>query len=67
MKRIIVFVAVLVFLAALGGGLGYFQFVLKPEMIRQLILQAPPPPATVAAATAEIETWTPRIPAIGTF
>jgi membrane fusion protein, multidrug efflux system len=67
MKRSIIFVAVLILLAALGGGLGYFHFVVKPGMIKRFILQAPPPPATVAVAAAEIETWTPRLPAIGTF
>jgi membrane fusion protein, multidrug efflux system len=67
MKRSIIFLAVLVLLAALGGGLGYFHFVVKPGMIKRFLLQAPPPPATVAVAVAEIETWAPRLPAIGTF
>lgn len=67
MKRSIIFIAVLILLAALGGGLGYFHFVVKPGMIRRLILQAPPPPATVAVAVAKVETWVPRLPAIGTF
>jgi len=67
MKRTIVFIAVLTFLVTLGGGLGYFQFVLKPNMIKQFILKAPPPPATVAVTTAASETWANRLPAIGTF
>jgi membrane fusion protein, multidrug efflux system len=65
MKRSLVFIAVLVFLVTIGGGLGYFQFVLKPNMIKQFM--APPPPATVAVATAAVETWATRLPAIGTF
>jgi membrane fusion protein, multidrug efflux system len=65
MKRSIVFIAVLVFLVTIGGGLGYFQFVMKPNLIKQFM--APPPPATVAVATAAIETWATRLPAIGTF
>jgi membrane fusion protein (multidrug efflux system) len=67
MKRSIIFIAVLILLATLGGGLGYFHFVVKPGMIKRFILQAPPPPATVAVAVAEVETWVPRLPAIGTF
>ncbi len=67
MKRSIIFIAVLILLVTLGGGLGYFQFVVKPGMIKRFILQAPPPPASVAVAVAKIETWVPRLPAIGTF
>jgi membrane fusion protein, multidrug efflux system len=66
-NRTIIFIAVLILLATLGGGLGYFQFVVKPGMIKRFILQAPPPPASVAVAAAKIETWVPRLPAIGTF
>ena len=65
MKRSIVFLAVLIFLIAIGGGLGYFQFIIKPIMIKQFM--APPPPATVAVTTAATETWATRLPAIGTF
>jgi membrane fusion protein, multidrug efflux system len=67
LKRSIIFIAVLILLATLGGGLGYFHFVVKPGMIKRFILQAPPPPASVAVAVGEIETWAPRLPAIGTF
>jgi membrane fusion protein (multidrug efflux system) len=67
MKRSIIFIAVLLSLATLGGGLGYFHFVVKPGMIKRFMLQAPPPPAMVAVAVAEVETWVPRLPAIGTF
>jgi membrane fusion protein, multidrug efflux system len=66
-KRSIIFIAVLIFLVALGGGLGYFQFVIKPGMIKSFILAATPPPASVAVATARIETWATRLPAIGTL
>lgn len=67
MKRSILFIAVLAFLVTLSGGLGYFQFVYKPEMIRRFILAAPPPPASVAVVTPQVEVWAPRLPAIGTF
>jgi membrane fusion protein, multidrug efflux system len=66
-KHSVVFIAVSIFLAALCGGLGYFQFVVKPEMIKRFILQAPPPPSLVAVTTADVETWAPRLPAIGTL
>lgn len=67
MKRSLVFAAVFVLLAALVTGLGYFQFIFKPQMIHQFIAQAAPPPATVAASMAREEIWTPRLPAIGSF
>ena len=67
MKRSLIFIGVLIFLVTLGGGLGYFQFVVKPEMIRHLILAAPPPPASIAVATPRVEIWAPRLPAIGTL
>lgn len=67
MKRIVIFILVFVFLTALGGGLGYFQFVIKPQMIKSFIAQAAPPPATVAVSDAASETWAPRLPAIGSF
>jgi membrane fusion protein, multidrug efflux system len=67
MKRSIIFIAVLIGLTALGTGLGYFQFVVKPGMIKSFILAAPPPPASVAVTAPHIETWAPRLPAIGTL
>ncbi|WP_026605723.1 efflux RND transporter periplasmic adaptor subunit [Methylocapsa acidiphila] len=67
MKRIIIFVLALIFFIGLGGGLGYFQFVIKPQMIKSIISQAAPPPPAVAVEAAKTEVWTPRLPAIGTF
>jgi membrane fusion protein (multidrug efflux system) len=67
MRRAIVFFLVLVLLVGLAGGLGYFQFVFKPEMIRNIISKAPPPVATVAVTAAKTEEWPPQLPAIGTF
>ncbi len=67
MKRIIIFALVFIFLTALGGGLGYFQFVVKPQMIKSFISQAAPPPPTVAVIEATSEVWAPKLPAIGTF
>ncbi|TPV98128.1 MAG: Multidrug resistance protein MexA [Beijerinckiaceae bacterium] len=66
-KRSIIFIVVLAFLAAVGGGLVYFQFVVKPGMIKAFISAAAPPPASVAVTAPQVETWAPRLPAIGTL
>jgi membrane fusion protein (multidrug efflux system) len=67
LKRILIFGVMFLILAGLTGGLGYFQFVVKPQMIRQIISQAPHPPATVGVVEAVEESWTPRLPAVGSF
>ncbi len=67
MKRALLFLFVLILLVSLTGGLGYFQFVVKPQMIKTIIAGAAPPPPAVAATEAVLETWTPRLPAVGTF
>lgn len=67
MKRRIILIVVAVLLAVLIGGFGYFQFVIKPEMIKGFITAGGPPPVTVSTAVAESENWLPKLPAIGTF
>jgi membrane fusion protein (multidrug efflux system) len=67
MKRTVIFTFVFLLLAASVGGFAYFQFVMKPEMVKGFMMKSPPPTATVAAEPAKTETWTPKIPAIGTF
>jgi membrane fusion protein (multidrug efflux system) len=67
MKRAFLFLVVLLLFVGLAGGLGYFQFVVKPDMIKGFISKAPQPTNAVAAARAEPARWTPRLPAIGTF
>jgi membrane fusion protein (multidrug efflux system) len=67
MKRGLFFVLVLLLLAGLAGGLGYFQFLVKPQMIRNIIASAPQPVTTVTVATARQDNWIPRLPAIGSF
>ena len=67
MKRTIVFSVVFLLLVGLVGGFAYFQYVMKPELIKSAIAKAVPPPITVSTTTAKTETWGPRIPAIGTF
>jgi membrane fusion protein (multidrug efflux system) len=67
MKRAFIFFVVLLLFVGLAGGLGYFQFFVKPEMIKGIISQLPQPTNAVAAARAETVRWIPRVPAIGTF
>jgi len=67
MKRAFLFVFVLLLFVGLASGLGYFQYFVKPDMIRGFISQAPQPTNSVAAARAETANWTPLLPAIGTF
>jgi membrane fusion protein (multidrug efflux system) len=67
MRRAFFFILVLLLLAGLAGGLGYFQFLVKPAMIRGFIANAPQPVQAVAVVEAKSENWVPRIPSIGTF
>ena len=67
-RRPVVFLLVFVVLAGLGGGLYYFQFVIKPKMVKGFIAAAfAPKPSTVSAEPAKMEKWAPQLPAIGTF
>ena len=67
MKRVLILMLVFIALAGLTGGLAWFHFVYKPEMIRGFIAAAPQPVTSVAVAEAREEEWLPRAPAIGTF
>ena len=67
MRRFLILTFVFLLLAGLAGGLGYFQFFVKPEMIKGFIAKAPPPVATVAVTEAKKEEWVERIQAVGTF
>ena len=67
MRRPLIFTFVFLLLAGFAGGLGYFQFFFKPEVIKGFISKAPPPVATVAVTEAKKEDWIERIPAVGTF
>jgi membrane fusion protein (multidrug efflux system) len=48
-------------------GLAYFQFVLKPELIKTAVLKTAPPPITITAEPARTEHWVGQIKAIGTL
>ena len=67
-RRPVVFVLVLVVLAGSGGGLYYFQFVIKPAMVKGFISAAfAPKPTAVSAEPVKVEKWPPQLPAIGTL
>jgi membrane fusion protein (multidrug efflux system) len=53
--------------AVLVGGLAYFNYVLKPTMIKAAISQMRPPPVTVTAEPARADKWGERLASIGTL
>jgi membrane fusion protein, multidrug efflux system len=67
-RRPVVFFLVFVLLAGFGGSLYYFQFFIKPNMIKGIIATAfAPKPSAVSAEQATMEKWTPQMPAIGSL
>lgn len=66
-RRAMSFVYAFILLSAVAGGLGYFQFMFKPQMIKDIISKSPQPVASVAVVTASSQEWAPQIPAIGSF
>jgi membrane fusion protein, multidrug efflux system len=67
-RRSLVFLLTLVILVGFGGGLYYFQYFIKPDMVKGFIAAAfAPKPSAVSAEPATIEKWTPQLPAIGTL
>jgi membrane fusion protein, multidrug efflux system len=67
-RRPVVFLVTLAALAALTGGLAYFQFVIKPGMVKGFITAAfAPKPTAVAVEDAKHENWPPELTAIGTL
>jgi membrane fusion protein, multidrug efflux system len=67
-RRPIVFLITLAFLATLTAGLAYFQFAIKPVMVKGFISAAfAPKPTAVAAEAVKAEKWPPELTAIGTL
>ena len=67
-RRPLVFLITLALLVALTGGLAYFQFVIKPNLVKGFISAAfAPKPTTVTVEAAKIEKWPPELTAIGTL
>lgn len=61
------FIIAAILVALFLGGLAYFQFIMKPEMIRNIIAQSAPPPETVSAEPAKQESWERRLHSIGSL
>jgi membrane fusion protein (multidrug efflux system) len=61
------FIIAAVVIAALLGGLVYFQFVAVPQMIKSDMSKMKPPPATVTAEAARTDKWIERLTSIGTM
>ena len=67
-RRPVVFLVALAVIVALTGGLAYFQFVFKPNMIKGVMSAATAPkPTSVVVEAARIEKWPPQLTAIGTL
>jgi membrane fusion protein (multidrug efflux system) len=67
-RRPVVFLLVLVVIVAVVGGLSYFQFVLKPAIVKNAISAAfAPKPTSVSVEEAKVEQWPPQLAAIGTL
>jgi membrane fusion protein, multidrug efflux system len=67
-RRPVVFLVALVLLAAVTGGLAYFQFAIKPVMVKSFMTAAfAPKPTAVTAEAVRVETWSPELAAIGTL
>jgi len=67
-RRPVVFILALVVIVAVVGGLSYFQFVLKPTIVKNAIGAAfAPKPTAVAVEEAKVEQWPPQLMAIGTL
>ena len=67
-RRPVVFLLALVVIVAVVGGLSFFQFVLKPTIVKNAISAAfAPKPTAVAVEEAKVEQWPPQLEAIGTL
>jgi len=67
-RRPAVFLLTFVMLAALTGGLAYFHFFIKPNMVRSFISAAfAPKPTAVTTEAVRAEDWPPELTAIGTL
>ena len=53
--------------AGLLGGIAWFNFLFKPNIIKTVMSSQVPPPATVTSETAKTEQWTEQLTSIGTL
>jgi membrane fusion protein (multidrug efflux system) len=67
-RRPLVFLIALTLLVSLTAGLAYFQFVIKPNLVKGFISAAfAPKPTAVTVEAAKVEKWRPELTAIGTL
>src|SRR5208337_3619457 len=67
-RRPVVFLVTFALLVALTGGLAYFQFVIKPNLVKGFMSAAfAPKPTAVSVEAAKVEKWPPELTAIGTL
>jgi RND family efflux transporter MFP subunit len=67
-RRPVVFVVTLALLGAATAGLAYFQFVVKPTMVKGFIMASfAPKPTAVSVEPARFERWAPELSAIGSL
>jgi len=53
--------------AAVVGGIAWFNFAFKPNMIKTIMSAQVPPPATVTSEAARTERWVEQLTSIGTL
>jgi len=61
------FIIAAVIVALFLGGVGYFQFVMKPKFIGDFMAKMVPPPATVTTEKAKTAIWADQVHSIGTL
>jgi membrane fusion protein (multidrug efflux system) len=61
------FVIAAIVVALFLGGVGYFNLVFKPAMIKEFIGKMAPPPVTVTAMRAGEKEWVDKVQSIGTL
>ena len=67
MKRLAISILAIIVIVAVGGGLVYFEYVLKPAKIEEALAARSGGATTVAAEPAKLEQWVPQLPAIGSI
>lgn len=67
MKKTILLAIVFILLSGVIGGFAYFEYVMKPEIIKKAILGQPQPTPSVVTEVAAAEAWRRTVPAIGTL
>ena len=67
MKKPILLGIVFILFAGVIGGFAYFEYVMKPEIIKKAILGQPRSTSSVVTEVAGAEAWRRAVPAIGTL